>query len=73
MLKQLRYDHNLSLRKLSKKMGYSAMYLSQLENNIRPVKSIDLIERYALAFDIPVLELVSAYFEFKEEVDEETA
>jgi transcriptional regulator with XRE-family HTH domain len=66
LLKQLRLDNNLSLRKLAEKMGYSPMYLCQLENNVRKVKSIDLIERYAEAFDIPVIDLVSCYFEFKE-------
>lgn len=55
-LRLIREYHRLSQTELATKLGLSKSYISELERNKKP--TIDVIERYAEAFSIPVSSLL---------------
>ena len=56
-LKLLRRHHGLNQSTLATKLGVSRSYISELESDNR-TPSLDLLNRYAVIFDIPVSSLV---------------
>lgn len=56
-LKLLRRSQDLNQDTLASKLGISRSYISELESGNR-TPSLDLLERYAAAFKIPVSSLV---------------
>jgi transcriptional regulator with XRE-family HTH domain len=55
-LRLIREYHRLSQTELAAKLGLSKSYVSELERNKKP--TIEVIERYAEAFSIPVSSLL---------------
>lgn len=65
-LKLLRTYHQLNQIDLAKRLGISNSYLSELENGIK-IPGIELLEKYALLFKMPV----SSIMLFSEKMTEE--
>jgi transcriptional regulator with XRE-family HTH domain len=57
-LKKLRKERNLSLREVEKKAGISNAYLSQIERGIRGAPSIEIMNRLADTYRVPVSDLI---------------
>ena len=51
-LKQLRLFHRVSQKDLADRLGISNAYLSQIENEQKKNISMDLIDKYAEAFNL---------------------
>ena len=56
-LKLVRQFHNLSLTETANKLGISKSYLSLIENGHKK-PTLDLVEAYAKAFNMPVSQLM---------------
>lgn len=65
-LRLVRVFHDLSQTELAGRLGISKSYLSELERGEKKKITLDLLERYAQIFNIPVSSLVF----FAERVDE---
>jgi transcriptional regulator with XRE-family HTH domain len=57
-LKVLRAEKKISLSKLSERTGISKSYLSLIERNIQTNPSLEILEKLAKTFDVPVEDLV---------------
>jgi len=70
-LKVIRQFHNLKQVELAEKLSISKSYLSEIESGKKPA-SVELLEKYAREFDIPLSSLVffSESLENKEKIPE---
>ena len=65
LIKEYRYDHDISLDELAKKVGCSKQYLNFLERGVNPVShkaltpSLKMLSKIAKTLEIPLDELVS--------------
>ncbi|MGI2336843.1 MAG: helix-turn-helix domain-containing protein [Dehalogenimonas sp.] len=59
-LRNLRLEHNLSLREVQAKAGVSSSYLAQIEQGHKPRPSADILKKLAPIFDVPVRDLMKA-------------
>jgi transcriptional regulator with XRE-family HTH domain len=57
-LRKLRKQRNLSLREVEKKAGISNAYLSQIERGERGAPSIEIMNRLAETYGVPVVDLI---------------
>lgn len=53
-LRLIRVFHDMSQKEAAQKLGLSQSYLSELEKDGRKVPTIEVLKKYADAFDIPV-------------------
>ena len=56
-LRLLRVYHDLSVSEAAGRLGLSKSYVSEIENNKKKV-SLDVLEKYASAFDVPMSSLL---------------
>lgn len=52
-LRTIREVHRFKQADLAKKLGISKSYLSELENGQKSTISLDLLNKYAVVFDVP--------------------
>ncbi|MBG9791041.1 hypothetical protein ABD76_00185 [Paenibacillus dendritiformis] len=64
-LRLVRSFHDMNQSELAKALGISRSYLSEIESG-KKVPSLDLLQKYASQFDIPLSALVF----FSEQIDE---
>lgn len=64
-LRLVRSFHDMNQSELAKDLGISRSYLSEIESG-KKVPSLDLLQKYASQFDIPLSALVF----FSEQIDE---
>jgi transcriptional regulator with XRE-family HTH domain len=57
-LRLVRVFHDMSQSALAEKLGISRSYLSELEKGEKKRVTLDLLERYAQVFNIPVSSLM---------------
>lgn len=65
-LRLVRVFHDMPQTELAGRLGISKSYLSELERGEKKTITLDLLERYAQVFNIPVSSLVF----FAERIDE---
>lgn len=65
-LKKIRLFHNMKQNELSQQLNISKSYLSEIESGKKP-PSIELLQNYAVIFDIPV----SSLLYFSEQLESE--
>jgi transcriptional regulator with XRE-family HTH domain len=64
-LKELRIAKGLTLIELGKLIDLSNPYLSQIENGKRGIPAPDLLEKLAIALDVPFIELLDKTWRIK--------